>query len=75
MLASDDSDTSDSSGTVGCSGKGRSRGKDGALTSGTGSAGSHSALEGPRKFDPDKGGKSTALPSSKIQVESGEESA
>jgi hypothetical protein len=80
VLASDDSDASDSSGRAGCSGKGHSRscgrgssrscgesnsrscgegdsrGIDGDLTSGTGSAGSHSGLEGPRELDPEEVG-------------------
>lgn len=53
-----------------------SRGIDGTLTSGTGSAGSHSALEGPRELDLDKVGESAVLPTSSSKIESGgEESA
>ena len=58
------------------SGKGDSRGTDRALASGTGSAGSHSGLEGPSELDPVETGESTVLPTSSSKAESGgEESA
>ena len=56
-------------------GESDSRGTDGALTSGTGSIGSHSRLEGPRELDSEEVGESTVLPTSSSKVESGEESA
>ena len=53
-----------------------SRGTDRALASGTGSAGSHSGLEGPSELDPVETGESTVLPTSSSKAESGgEESA